>query len=109
MKITPCLYVLLISTCLTSCATFSRMFINEDGQIMQCSATGQGIVGMGVASNAERSCEDNLRAAGYIELEKAGVIGIEFSETKNDTVVKVLKVYNPSPADSAGIKPGPTG
>jgi S1-C subfamily serine protease len=47
-----------------------------------------------------------MRAAGYVEIERAGVIGVTLSETRPGEPVRVLKVANPSPAYLAGVDPG---
>ena len=100
------IYTILLPIIIIGCATYSQVFINSDGQMMQCSSTGQGIIGMAVAENAEKSCEMNLRSAGYLPLKEAGVIGIRFSQTKNDTAAMILQVFDNSPAKATGIKPG---
>jgi S1-C subfamily serine protease len=98
--------ILVVLLSFIGCATYSQLFINADGTIMQCTATGQGIIGMATASNAVDDCKQNMKSAGYIELERAGVVGIQFSESKNDTLIKVLKIFDSSPAQLAGIQPG---
>lgn len=97
-------FLFVISSCLmlAGCATYSQMFINAEGQIMRCSSTGQGMIGMMVAQGAESSCEHDLRAAGYIPLYDAGVIGITLVTTRTDSA-EILSVKKDSPADSAGV------
>jgi|SRR5208283_308747 len=97
---------LFLSIALVGCATYSQLFVTPDGQIMQCSVTGQGVVGMATAQNAANSCKQNMLMAGYLEIERAGVVGIQFSTVKSDTGVRILRVVSPSPAQRSGIKAG---
>lgn len=101
-------HALILSLCVwvAGCATYSQVFVNADGHIMQCAATGQGVIGMATASNAVRSCTANMLAAGYIEIERAGVIGVSLSTSEPGSPVRILKVADLSPAQAAGIRPG---
>lgn len=92
----------------SGCATYSQFFINSNGDIVPCSATGMGLIGMATASNAVNDCSTNMRLAGYVELERAGVVGIQLSETAPGEAVRILKVAENSPAAAAGIVPGDT-
>ena len=47
-----------------------------------------------------------MLAAGYLEIERAGVIGVQFSNSTNDSLLRVLKVFDKSPASQAGIRAG---
>jgi S1-C subfamily serine protease len=90
---------------IAGCATYSQMFINSNGEIRRCSATGQGLVGMATASNAVSGCVEDMKALGFIEIEQAGIIGVQFSQSQ-DTSLKIIRVIKSSPADFAGIKAG---
>jgi carboxyl-terminal processing protease len=100
--------VLLITIMLAGigCATYSQLFVNASGDVQRCSATGQGIIGMATASDAVSSCASSMRTAGYLEIERAGVIGVTLSDSPSGQPVRVLKVANPSPAFDAGVDPG---
>ena len=87
---------------LVACATYSQVYVNPYGQMMQCSATGQGLVGMATASNATGRCGDDLRRAGYLELDSAGVIGIQLSPSPAGA--RVLQVAPNGPAKAAGVE-----
>ena len=99
--LTPLFLTLLLS----GCATYSQLFVNADGQFMRCSATGQGIIGMAVASNSVTDCNSNMRAAGYFEIERAGTIGVMLSDSGEDSHPRILRVVESSPAWRAGIDP----
>lgn len=101
-------YLLLLVGFLTiGCASYSQLMINAQGQMYRCGAYGQGIIGVAHASQIHEDCVETLRSAGYLELEKAGVIGVAFSQqTESDTVVSILKVADRSPASLAGIRYG---
>jgi S1-C subfamily serine protease len=63
---------------------------------------------MATASNAVNDCSANMRAAGYIEIEQAGVVGVVLSKSAPGDPVRILRVAERSPADSAGISAGDT-
>src|SRR3989304_550482 len=73
------------------------------GEWQRCYSYGYGVMGIGAADSIQNDCVKSLRAAGYIEIEKAGVIGICLSD--EDTPL-IIKVKENSPADTAGIKAG---
>jgi C-terminal processing protease CtpA/Prc len=68
--------------------------------------TGGGLIGMAMAEGAVSDCSADMRAAGYLEIERAGVIGIVCAETRGDERVHVLKVAEESPAYFAGVESG---
>ena len=105
-KIGSILVGMLLCALLAGCATYSQYFINAEGEMASCSATGQGLIGMATASNAVGDCSANMLRAGYIELERAGVIGIKLSESVPGEPVRVLKAVDGAPAASAGVKAG---
>ena len=61
---------------------------------------------MAVASNATSDCSANIRAAGYLEVERASVIGVIMSESTQGSHPRILRVEEQSPAWHAGIDPG---
>lgn len=91
---------------LLGCASYSQVFINAEGQIMTCSATGQGVIGMAVASTAVNDCNSNMRAAGYVEIERAGAIGVVMSDSDEGDHPRIIRVVENSPAWYAGVDPG---
>lgn len=89
------------------CASYSQIMIDAQGQMYRCGAYGQGLFGIAQANNIQGDCLESMKAAGYIEIEKAGVVGIYFSEPlATDTSLSVLKVAPKSPADIGGIRGG---
>lgn len=87
---------------LGGCASYSQLFVNADGQVMDCNASGSGLIGMSTASSAVDRCSQDMRMAGFIELNRAGVLGIR---TQTD-VPEIIQVRDGSPASAAGVKPG---
>jgi len=81
--------------------------INANGDMYRCGSYGQGIYGVAQANQIQGDCLTSMRAAGYIEIEKAGVVGIIYSQQlSTDTLVTILKVAPKSPAETAGIRSG---
>jgi carboxyl-terminal processing protease len=95
---------LLVAT-IAGCASYSKMLINPNGQLVHCAQTGWGILGTPAALNAHDNCVASYKAAGYIELEEAGAIGIRLATTGSGPV-RILSVTENSPASRAGISPG---
>ena len=93
---------------LSGCATYSQLYVNSAGDVVACSATGQGLFGMATAANATDNCGRQMRNAGYVEIERAGVVGIRLSDTAAGEAVRVLMVATGSPAAAAGVLPGDT-
>lgn len=77
--------------------------INAMGEWQRCASYGYGVMGIATADSIQNDCVKSLRAAGYIEIEKAGVIGTYLSD--EDTPL-IIKVKENSPAYIAGIKAG---
>ena len=96
-------FTILVVLFLTSCASYHQLMVGPDGSITDCWATGQGLIGMSVAQTHTDNCADNLRKAGYLPIEEAGVIGIMLS---SDDSLYVIKVHENSPASKAGMKVG---
>lgn len=84
------------------CASNSQLMVNQAGQTYTCGSYGQGIVGVAMASTIFDECLRSHKAAGYVEIEKAGVVGLSFAHE----TLRILKVSENSPAASAGILPG---
>jgi S1-C subfamily serine protease len=100
------LVTILLMVAFAGCATYSQLFVNADGQVMRCSATGQGVIGMAVASNATDKCSEDMKRMGYIEIEKAGAIGITFSQVTPDTLARIIRIQPGSPAQRGGLHVG---
>lgn len=83
------------------CATYSQVMVNPAGQTIVCQAQGSGLVGSASARDIQDRCQASLRAAGYIEIERAGAIGILLSDS-----LEVVRVVAGSPADSMGVHHG---
>lgn len=86
---------------LAGCTSQSQLFINANGNIQRCGSYGYGVGGIILANKIMRDCEKDMKLAGYIEIEKAGVIGVVLGDSVN-----IIKVMPHSPAERSGIKPG---
>lgn len=95
------LVAVLVLVPLAGCATYSQVMINPLGQAMMCQASGRGLVAAEQAQSMQDRCLASLRAAGYVEIERAGVIGIIVSDS-----LDIIRVVPGSPADSVGVRPG---
>lgn len=92
---------------LAGCVSYSQPFIGPNGDVKLCTGTSQdqGITGVILASSRFGRCTDDLKAAGYKELERVGSIGLALYTADADGLV-VRKVYDNSPAARAGIVRG---
>lgn len=93
----------IILALLAGCATYSQVLIGPEGDIMTCSATGAGGLGLAAANSARNSCVKDLEMVGYRKIEEVGIIGIRFGEG-----VIIEYVWPDSPAESAGLMTGDT-
>lgn len=92
---------------LNGCASYSQMMIGPNGNIKRCAASGHGPIGVGMAGSMQSDCIESARAAGFIELERSGVLGINTSDVvEPGGGIRILKVIPNSPAAAAGIKAG---
>lgn len=98
--------IVLLGALSAGCATYSQMYVNADGAIERCSSTGQGIYGMATASDATDQCGRDMRAAGFLELSRAGTLGIIPADTKVGEPVRILRVQPESPAEFFALLPG---
>ena len=92
----------LLGTVLTcsGCAVYNQVLINAEGHEVYCDTVGTWIVGSCAAGDSFYSCVNSRRAAGYIEVEKAGAIGATFNEQGY-----VLRLVAGGPAATAdGLK-----
>jgi len=90
---------------LVSCASYSQMFVNNEGKIQRCSSTGGGLIGIAAATSMQRNCMSDMKDLGYIEYEKAGALGVLLKDHQfEDRMPVVLKVLSGMGADKAGIK-----
>ncbi|MEP9410274.1 MAG: PDZ domain-containing protein [Candidatus Brocadia sp.] len=97
------LFAVICCFCFSGCASYSQIMINAMGEWQRCASYGYGVMGIATADSIQNDCVKSLRAAGYIEIEKAGVIGTYLSD--EDTPL-IIKVKENSPAYIAGIKAG---
>ena len=102
------LLALFLLLAFSACAVYPQVFINGDGDIYRCSSYGEGPSGMSHARQSLGDCAAAMRAEGFIEVEKAGAIGLLMKEqtTPDGKVVRVSRVVGFSPASEAGIKAG---
>ena len=94
----------LVTLIIINCASYSQIMINAQGEMHRCGAYGNGLVGIIQANKIQDDCVSSMRTAGYVEIEKAGAIGVYFTES--DTLASILKVIPESPAAFAGIQNG---
>jgi C-terminal processing protease CtpA/Prc len=88
---------------LTGCVPKTQMMINASGTMMKCYSYDAGSLGIPMAFEIQNDCTESSRKAGYLELERAGVVGLTFNQDDPPTVIKV---ENNSPAQKEGIVPG---
>ena len=84
------------------CASNSQMFINSSGAMYKCSSNGVGLIPAIQATQIQENCVRSIKAAGYVELESAGVIGMTISPASGK--LRVIKIVDNSPAKIAGIQ-----
>lgn len=96
------IYPLLASLVLIGCASYNQLLVNPTGDVASCDSAGQGLIGIAYASHVATNCIESRKAAGYLEIEKAGVIGIKLSKDSNI----ILAVASNGPAGKAGIAAG---
>jgi len=100
-KAGPLTMVLVLFLGLSGCAPASKVMFNPmTGKIGRCAA------GIAAAKVAQERCVADLKMVGYIEIERYGVVGMDFDRTKLTDPLMVLKVVPGSPAAVAGVKPG---
>lgn len=92
--------VIVVAVALVGCVSHLQFFVTPEGQRVTCQSSGGGLIGVAHADHIQKNCEREARAAGYLEIERAGVIGI----TLEDSTLRVIKVIHGSPAAAAGIK-----
>jgi len=81
------------------------MLINSRGQLVRCGQSGAGLLGSIAATSAQDKCVESYKAAGYMELEDAGVTGISRVVTEGG-VIRITAIADNSPAATAGIAVG---
>lgn len=81
--------------------------MGSNGDIKTCASTSQnmGMGGVLLANSRFSSCVDELKGNGYREIEAIGSIGISLYST-NAEGLKIMKVYDNSPAAKSGIVRG---
>ena len=102
-------FIIVVSAAIAvqGCVSHSQIMVNSQGQMYRCGSWGQGLGGVIAAEQIHKDCMTSMLAAGYLEIERAGVVGITFAESlPGDTITSILKVNDKSPAAAAGIKPG---
>jgi membrane-associated protease RseP (regulator of RpoE activity) len=110
MKImSRCLPLVLAASSLwvSGCVSHSQSFIGPSGDVKVCSGNSQsqGLGGVILAGSRFNGCVDDVKAHGYVELERVGSIGIALYTADADGLV-VRKVYDNSPAAKVGIVRG---
>ena len=100
MKITMAFAVVAVLG-LAGCASYNQVMIGPDGSAASCDSYGAGLLGMATANSISENCIKSRRSAGYLEMEKAGAVGM----TVNDELF-VLRVVPHGPASDSGIMVG---
>ncbi|RQW89021.1 MAG: PDZ domain-containing protein [Geobacter sp.] len=92
------------SLALSGCASNSQTFMGPKGEIKNCASTsqGQGLGGVLMANSRFNACVDEIKALGFKEIEAIGTVGISTSSIEGNGL-RVIKVYDNSPAAKAGI------
>ena len=99
------LLCLMVAVFMGGCASHSQMFVNADGALYKCATSGAGLVSVLQAGKIQDDCIKGIKSAGYIEVEKAGVVGILMIQEAGGGI-KIIKVTPNSPAAHAGILAG---
>jgi membrane-associated protease RseP (regulator of RpoE activity) len=97
------IYLAILVVIFFGCASFSTIMIHPDGRQMVCQSSGGGGLGIAMAANSYSTCISSLQKAGFIEINKAGMAGVWFG---TDSLARILKVIEKSPAEKSGIKAG---
>jgi membrane-associated protease RseP (regulator of RpoE activity) len=88
------------------CAPAPRILVSPGGDVRRCEVPGRGWAGREAAAGARDDCVARARAAGYIDEERLGGIGITVAEhAEAGRGLRVLTVVGNSPADRAGLRP----
>lgn len=82
---------------LVGCANYNQMMINKVGEAKVCASSGVGLIPMYQAEQAFKSCVAGLKSVGFLEVERAGVVGIAMSADKDD--IRISKVEANSPQE----------
>jgi len=82
-----------ISFTLTGCMSLKTEMVNAKGDFKNCEATGGGlglgaVVGVALAAASRSSCVTNQKSIGFLEVDSAGTLDINFS-TQGDAVLTV--------------------
>jgi membrane-associated protease RseP (regulator of RpoE activity) len=101
---TPILSLVLTFTVL-GCASYSRIYINSEGNIQTSEASGYGVWSSVAASQAMQDADRGLHSLRYIDIDNVGAIGIFIAKNSNDSLVKIVSVEPRSPAQKSGILP----
>lgn len=92
----------IVCTITAGCASPSQMLVSPQRTTVLCSATGWGYIGALVAHHEYSKCVDQYEAVGFLPIEDAGLVGIEFSPN----TFAVIGITPNSPAAAAGIARG---
>ena len=90
---------------MSGCASNSQVFINPNGDLYKCATSGVGLVSIVQSGMMQEDCIKSIKSAGYLEIEKAGVVGLTMLPMAEGGI-KIIKVTPKSPAEIAGILAG---
>lgn len=107
ISISKLIAVIAVLSSISACVSNSQTLISSGGDIKTCASTSQaqGIIGVFLANSRFSNCIDDLKNHGYKEIEQVGSVGITLytADTKG---LRIMKVYENSPAAKAGIVQG---
>lgn len=87
---------------IVGCSSPSQMLVGPQNNTVLCSATGWGYIGAPVAHHEYSKCVHNYETMGFLPLEDAGLVGIQFSP---GTFI-IMGLTPNSPAAAVGIALG---
>lgn len=87
---------------LAGCTSPSQMLVDHTNRTVMCSATGWGFIGAPVAHHEYSKCVDFYEGQGYLDVEDAGVVGINISTNS----LSVISLTPGGPAAAIGIAVG---
>jgi len=109
--VTRLLIAMVCALMLPACAPVqtAQLFVGPGGGTSTCSKGSGwmlGLTGMAIDSNNYSNCCSTLWAAGFLEIERAGAVGLILRDDPECGHPTVVRVVESSPAGAAGVAPG---
>jgi hypothetical protein len=103
-----CLVIVLVPVLQGCSPTRRQVFVGPGGGVVTCTESGHGLGlwAMAISSNNYNDCCWKMRMSGFLEVERAGVLGLILGDPDEDGHPSVLEVKEASPAWRAGIELG---